>query len=213
MVDRRDEINLNYAGRLEPVRRTDPAAAVFVCALVFLGSSALTNWGGLHGELNPLFVLVWLVLGIVTTCLVAAAWKQRTWLGASTRLGRAGTVLTVFGWIIGCLIVFGPRYDPHASDVRRQASCASHLNQIGQAMLLYAHEHGGRCPDRPEELLPVGIEPEVFVCPSTDDVPATGASPRDISDAFASGGHLSYVYLGKGLTDKAGAEYVLAFEP
>src|SRR4051812_9061921 len=129
MADGPDEMNLEYAGRLRPVRRRDPAVAVFFFGLVFLGSFILTGWGSLHGELNPVGVLLWLALGILTTCLVAAAWQQRTWLGAHTRLGRAGTVLTVFGWIIGCMAVFGPRHDPHASDVRRQVHCGIQLRQ------------------------------------------------------------------------------------
>src|SRR2546421_689392 len=113
MANAPEETKLDYAGRLPSVRRTDPGAAAFFCALLFLASFMLTGWGGLHGELNPLGVLVWLVLGIVTTCFVAAAWEQRTWLGARTRIGRAGTVLAGFGWIIGCIAVFGPRHDPH----------------------------------------------------------------------------------------------------
>jgi hypothetical protein len=214
METERQPLNLNYAEKVGPQRRLDPGVAAFFCALIFLPSFVLTGLGGLHGELNRFGALVWLAIGILTTCFVAAAWEQRTWLGARTRLGRAGTVLAVFGWILGCMAVFGPRYDPHDSDLRRQVKCASNLRQIGQALVLYASDHGGQYPERPDELLSLGVEPEIFVCPSTDDLPARGQTSRDINDAFASGGHLSYVYVAKGLTtSNVGAQHVLAFEP
>ena len=52
------------------------------------------------------------------------------------------------------------------------------------ALAVYANDHGGRYPDRPEELLATDITPEIFVCPSTEDVPATGATTRAVSDAL-----------------------------
>lgn len=213
MPDQPEEFKLEYARTVRSLRRLDPGVAAFGWGLVFLVAIVLPGSGGLHGEINPLGVLAWLAIGILATCFVAAAWEQRTWLGARTRLGRAGTVLTAFGWIVGCIVVFGPRHDPHDSDIRHQVKCANNLRQIGQAMAMYANDHVGHFPNRPEELLSTDVEPMIFVCPSTDDAPATGATRREVGDMIASCGHLSYIYLGKGLiSGKVGSLHVLAFE-
>ena len=207
---------LEYARPMPSVRRFDPNVGSFVAGFIFLASVPLLGGTrGLHAEINPFTVLIWLVLGIVASCFVAAAREERTFLGARTRLGRAGTVLTGFGWILGTMLVLWPARDPHDSDVRRQNRCASNLRQIGQAMLLYANEYGGRYPDRPEDLLfSPDISPEIFICPSSDHVPATGPSTRAIREAVASGGHFSYVYVARGLTSQeAGPDHVLAHEP
>ena len=178
------------------VRQLDPSVGAFFFGLCLLPCALLV--GRMRGQINPLGLLVFLAVGVTATCFVAAAWEQRTFLGARTRLGRAGTVLTVFGWIFGMLLMYPwPSDDGHAI-IRQQTTCASNLRQIGQAMLLYANDHGGRYPDRLEELLfSVAIESSCFVCPGSDDAPATGPTTRAISDAIANGGRVSYIYLGK----------------
>lgn len=130
------------------------------------------------------------------------------------RLRRGGTLLIVSAWILGSLFVFAPEHDPHGP-VSRQVRCASNLRQIGQTMLLYANDHGGLYPDRPEELFTIeGVGPEIFVCPASDDTPPMNATTRAMSDALASGGHFSYVYLGKGITSQwSSPSLVLAYEP
>ncbi len=90
------------------------------------------------------------------------------------------------------------------------------MRQIGLAVQMYANDHGGQFPERLEDLLPAGIDitPEVFVCPSSSDTPATAPTTQQSATRMSSEpGHLSYVYLGKGLTDKAGADVLLAYEP
>ena len=198
------------------VRRVDANVVAFFAGLIFLASVVFPSMpGGLHGERNPIGIIIWMGVGIIATCCVAAAWEQRSFLGARTRLGRAGMVLTAFGWILGLAVGLAPRTDPHASDVRRQARCAQNLRSIGQAMLLHAQENGGRYPDRPERLLfSPDMNAEIFVCPSSDHVPATGPTTRAVHDAVASGGHFSYVYVAKEMSaPQAGPSHVLAYEP
>ena len=57
------------------------------------------------------------------------------------------------------------------------------------------------------------IESSCFVCPASDDTPATGPTTRDVSDAIANGGRVSYIYLGKGHSANAvTTEMVMAYE-
>jgi prepilin-type processing-associated H-X9-DG protein len=59
-----------------------------------------------------------------------------------------------------------------------------------------------------------GESPIVFVCPASGDTPAGGGDADAQAKNLTSGGHLSYVYLGKGLVEPvADAEHlVVAYE-
>ena len=91
--------------------------------------------------------------------------------------------------------------------------CASNLRQIAQAMLLYANENGSAYPDEFDGLIETqDITPAIFVCPACADTRATGATTRQVLTNLHAGGHLSYVYCGKGLTAAAPAAAILAFD-
>ena len=78
---------------------------------------------------------------------------------------------------------------------------ASNLRQIGQAILLYSQDFAGQYPDTFQSLLMnEDITSGVFVSPSRSETPAEGATTRQIADQLDAGGHVSYVYLGRGLT-------------
>jgi prepilin-type processing-associated H-X9-DG protein len=80
---------------------------------------------------------------------------------------------------------------------------ASNLRQIGQAILLYCNDHGGVYPDSFQTiLLNEDMTGDEFVSPLTSDTPAQGATAQAAADQLAVGGHLSYVYLGRGLNAK-----------
>jgi prepilin-type processing-associated H-X9-DG protein len=91
-------------------------------------------------------------------------------------------------------------------DASPRAKCVSNLHQIGLAILLYQQDHGGQYPDTLGRLTETEqIGPDVFVCPESNDQPSTGPTTRAISDevtAGPAGHHCSYVYIGRGLTDK-----------
>jgi prepilin-type processing-associated H-X9-DG protein len=62
-------------------------------------------------------------------------------------------------------------------------------------------------------LLNEDITSSVFVSPLTSDTPAQGATPQAIADQLVAGGHLSYVYLGRGLNAKTVTpEMIVAYE-
>ncbi len=58
------------------------------------------------------------------------------------------------------------------------------------------------------------ITPPVFLCPASNDTPSTQATTQAIAADWQKPGHLSYLYLGKGLNDKtATANTVVLYEP
>ena len=58
------------------------------------------------------------------------------------------------------------------------------------------------------------LDAYTFVCRATTDTPAQGPTTQAIVADLTSGGHLSYVYLGKGFNTKTVAnDAVIAYEP
>ena len=92
-----------------------------------------------------------------------------------------------------------------AREPANRAQCARNLRAIGQAILMYAAEHKGQLPDELEKLVThQHATPEVFLCPSSDDTRAPGADWKAWAANMSKGGHLSYVYVGKGLSTVSG---------
>jgi hypothetical protein len=95
-----------------------------------------------------------------------------------------------------------------------RAWCAKNLRQIGLACLVYANEHSNQYPDSLGVVLrDEDIVSDVFVCPDTTDTRARGATTQAMVANLTAGGHLSYIYVGKGLTSAASATAILAYEP
>jgi prepilin-type processing-associated H-X9-DG protein len=91
--------------------------------------------------------------------------------------------------------------------------CASQLISLGQAILLYCNDNRGHLPPSWREIYLTGDPtPEVFVCPASDDVPATGDSMDARAQQLVAGGHCSYQYLGAGNTKDLTPDIVLAVE-
>jgi hypothetical protein len=94
--------------------------------------------------------------------------------------------------------------------------CQSNLMRIGQAILLYTNDNHGQYPDTFERLLANEdyITSADFVCPETNDTPAQGATTQAVADGLNGGGHLSYIFVGSGLSAAtATANTVVAYEP
>jgi prepilin-type processing-associated H-X9-DG protein len=94
-----------------------------------------------------------------------------------------------------------------------RVKCASNLKQIGQAIEMYTQENKGKYPDDfMTLLLTEDITPAVFICPESDDMPATGTDPieaiRHINDPH----RCSYTYFGKGLSTPVDPNRVIAAE-
>ena len=110
-----------------------------------------------------------------------------------------------------------------SSETANRVKCASNLKQIGQAILLYTQENGGQYPTSLSVLMShEDLVAEVVTCPSSADErsPATNAAGiiADVAAAETNApGHmhcLSYIYVGRGLTDKTASETtIVAYEP
>jgi prepilin-type processing-associated H-X9-DG protein len=62
-------------------------------------------------------------------------------------------------------------------------------------------------------LLHGDVTADIFVSPMSNDTPATAPTMQAIADLLTAGGHLSYVYLGRGLTTQtATAGTIVAYE-
>jgi prepilin-type processing-associated H-X9-DG protein len=125
--------------------------------------------------------------------------------------GRKFTAAILIAGLLFCGIVIAillPGVNrPHISTNRGR--CLSNLHQIGLGILLYNQDYKGAFPD---SLITLAaneqLAPSVFICPSSNDTPATSSA------GMSTPGHLSFIYLGKGLTDKTVLpNQVIAYEP
>jgi hypothetical protein len=125
-------------------------------------------------------------------------------------------------WVIGVVAsfvllfllvaIFLPTYNPPHSTAPKVES-ANNLKQIGLAIQLYTKDSGGKYPDTfGTLLLTQDITSAVFVSPESQDTPAAGPTPNATVADLTAGGHLSYVYLGRGLSGDVPDDVVVAYE-
>jgi prepilin-type processing-associated H-X9-DG protein len=106
-----------------------------------------------------------------------------------------------------------------AREMANRVHCAGNLRQIGQGILMYANENRGQFPDTLDRVMATqDLTADVFVCPSSQDTPAPGATAQAQAQGLSKGGHLSYVYVGKGMTSRIlsspnAGRTVVAYEP
>jgi prepilin-type processing-associated H-X9-DG protein len=92
--------------------------------------------------------------------------------------------------------------------------CATNLRTIGMGVQMYANENKGRFPDDFAALvLTQDITSECFVCLGTNDTRAEGPTTQAVATNLTAGGHLSYVYTGKGMSLSSPRSAVVAYEP
>lgn len=121
-----------------------------------------------------------------------------------------GGAVLVCGCMVSILL-------PSLNRAREQANrvkCASNMRMIANAVQMYANQNRGVFPDTLDRLITAGfVQSDVFVCPSSSDTAAPGSDNKTQAANLQRGGHLSYVYVGKGLNTRAPANAVLAYEP
>ena len=95
-----------------------------------------------------------------------------------------------------------------------RAACAGNLRAIGLAIQAYADGHGGAYPESIQQLVQRGhlYDPRLLVCRASTDTPARGSTPEQIVADLDSGGHLSYVYVGSGLTAGSDRQTIIMHE-
>ncbi|MDB5321452.1 MAG: hypothetical protein JWN40_3083 [Phycisphaerales bacterium] len=127
--------------------------------------------------------------------------------------------LLVALWLLAAFAIYHRFHDPDPHLLTRaRYRCEDNLRRIAGHLEIYASSHGNRYPDRFEELLEAnafldGLPSDTFVTPFSLDTPATGATTREVAAQLSSGGHNSYIYLGKGLTSPCPPNTVLVYEP
>ena len=156
------------------------------------------------------------------------AWAPAAERGAPPPAAEAPAKPKMKGWVVVALSVGGaallilllvlallPPLN-RAREQSRRVQCAANMRQIGQAMFIYASVNGGMLPDKIDKLLPFAGS-NVFVCPSCPDTPAPGNTPAAQAANLYQGGHLSYVYVGSGMstnfTSSNPATTVVLYEP
>ena len=184
---------------------------------------------GAHAKSNPL-ALASLICGCLL-CIPFAPGLAATitgWLGMRRAKDPAVTgrgfaiaglvlgILNLLGWTAYFGLIFAVMVPSlgRSRETANRVKCASNLRQLGLAMQLYANENREAYPDTLEHLLhSQDITAHVYVCPSSNDTVAAGANAQAIVNDMAGGGHVSYVYAGKGLTSQSPADAILAYEP
>lgn len=131
---------------------------------------------------------------------------------------RLAIRLVIGGLILAAIVMCVTKMNRDAEREWRHGNggrCASHLQQIGQAIYLYADENQGAMPPNLAVLSDtVDLPAEVFVCPSADETTSAATRPDAlVADLAPGGGHLSYIYVaGLGRYATLTASDVVAFE-
>lgn len=134
--------------------------------------------------------------------------KMKGWMVVALSVGGAAVIVLLL-----VLLLLPPLN--RAREQARRVQCAGNMRQIGQAMFIYASVNGGKFPDRLDKLLSISGS-DVFVCPSCSDTPAPGNTPAIQAQNLFAGGHLSYVYVGAGVSTNFAinpATTVVLYEP
>jgi len=133
--------------------------------------------------------------------------------------GRAVAAVWLGGGELALVLAFSLMVPSlcRAREPANRAKCNNNLRQIGTALLMYATEHNGHFPDTLHVLStadPAYVVTDLFTCPSSSDERAMGQTPAEQArNLIAEPGHLSYVYVGTGLTSKtATADRIVAYD-
>jgi prepilin-type processing-associated H-X9-DG protein len=124
----------------------------------------------------------------------------------------SGAILVTACYALTALL--SPIWAHHAREPALRIRCSSNLKQISLGAIMYANAHGGHFPDDLDTIFQEeDIPPYVFTCPaSAVDLPVAPTTQATYS-ALKQQGHLSYIYVGKGLTIEAPSDVVLLYEP
>ncbi|HEX2971330.1 MAG TPA: DUF4190 domain-containing protein [Tepidisphaeraceae bacterium] len=186
--------------------------------MIVLLATTLPVVGDIIGlVLGILICLSWPTLSVLAIVFGIIGYRRAKHLGLDGAIdagigltaGILGIALTLF--MILAAIEIGRQCAPDGRPNR--IKCQFTLHRIGSACHAYAKEHGGQYPLRLDQLYTADhLEPRDFICPTTEDTPASGNTPAEVVAALAQPGHCSYVYLGAGLTPAAPPNTVLAYE-
>lgn len=203
-----------------PAARWSAACGTLSVFIFFLNIAMLRariSLGAFENVFTSVAIVVWIggVIGAILFGIIG--YRRSRTPGVSGRsTAIRGFVLGMFGLAIILVAVatiyrMNQTYGP-AGPVSRN-KCQSNLRTIGQICEIYATRNDGKFPDRLDQLLLYGeFRPEELVCPATNDTPASGNTRKDVINDLSNPGHLSYVYIGAGLTTHSPAQSIVAYE-
>ena len=117
--------------------------------------------------------------------------------------------------LFSIVLALEPLVRPRDGSTRLE--CNVHMREILLAALMYANEHNGQFPPSLDVLLATeDITPDIFVCPSSNLTSAPGATAADQAASMRAdpAHYLSYIYLGRGLTNDASTPLqIILYEP
>lgn len=165
--------------------------------------------------LGVLGLIVPLVPGLLAIVLgmVALRRARDTDVGAGAAL--SGIATGTLGLIVSgsLMVTYVMPAITQARETSRAAMCVENLRKIGQSMRTFAELNGGRFPDKLQTAVASGhLKPELLVCPESNDSVAPGVTMTDQSTHLHKGKHVSYTYVGDGLTTQSAPECVLMYE-
>ncbi|MGA2440754.1 MAG: hypothetical protein ABSH08_07335 [Tepidisphaeraceae bacterium] len=113
------------------------------------------------------------------------------------------TFLLFFGALLARSIIIRV-FSRSLRDTDTRVYSALNLRQIGQAICLYSRDNRGQYPDSFQTiLLNEDITSAVFVSPARSETPANAPTTQATAAQMGAGGHVSYIYLGRGLSVNA----------
>jgi len=195
----------------KPTRNRLALIAAGYCAWSLLPWVLLLS-SGRKAETSLWLVIFLLPLPVVGAIVSSLAYRKALPPAFAGR-GIAATTLFVHGIHLTFLVL--SLAWSGVSEPANRLTCAANLQHIGQSLTFYAVKYDAKYPPSLEELILYADTPAgVFVCDSTADVKATGATLEDVMKSFRAGGrHNSYVYAAAGLTaDVVTRDHVLAYE-
>jgi prepilin-type processing-associated H-X9-DG protein len=202
--------------------KTNMPVIVAVCCIFAL--AVILVGGLLFGETRSVFIIeLAIVLALLCSpplaiILGVRGIRNAHWNGGK---GRSGAIvelcLGLFGLVVLLASIFLPYFDGMGpGDRPNRVKCASNLKGIGTCVMLYLNDHPGPLPpDFGPLIIETDMTSQMVVCPSSGDEPAEGADPKAVVQTMLNEkGHLSFIYLGKGMTAKQlTPQIALAYEP
>jgi prepilin-type processing-associated H-X9-DG protein len=114
-------------------------------------------------------------------------------------IGAAVGVLFLLLLVIADILPQLGRMGPPAMRIKS----AANLRSIGQCIVLYCNDNSDQYPDSfATILLNEDVTSGIFINPASNDTPAVGPTTQAVANQLTVGGHLSYIYMGRGLNAK-----------
>ena len=202
------DMNIDAGGRL--------AVAGLTCGVLFFVQVVIA--AVVHPKIEAALLFLLIATPLAAVLLGSVAGQRAKKVGSKPRRSARAAVW-LGGGELALVLAFGIMIPSmcRATEPANRFHCQYNLQRVGVALLNDATEHDGHFPDTLNELLapdPAYLVTDLFTCPSSSDERALGQTPEEQArNLTAEPGHLSYIYVGAGLTKTtATADRVVAYD-